>query len=736
MKNLTYIFLFFFIFISNSISSQTKEDSTLIKRNIEQVNINALRASENTPVTFTNISKNKIEEHNLGQDIPYLLSNTTSIVTTSDAGSGIGYTGFRLRGTDQTRINVTINGVPLNDPESQGVWWVNMPDFATSIENIQIQRGVGTSTNGAASFGASINLKTNVLRTKAYAKTNNSFGSFRTLKNNIEFGTGLINNKFSFDGRLSRISSDGYIDRATSDLKSFYISGGYYGNNNVLKAIVFSGKEKTYQAWNGVPLNFLDDTDLRTYNTYTYENEIDNYGQTHYQLHFNKQLNSKTNYNIALHYTKGAGYYEQFKSDESLSDYGLSNILIGSDTIKKTDLIRRKWLDNDFYGTIFSLKTSINKVNLTLGGGWNKYFGRHFGEIIWAEFASDSEIREKYYNNDASKKDFNIYAKFDYKIDENFNLFIDLQNRQVYYSFMGYDENIYNIKQSEKFNFFNPKLGLFYNLNKNKSAYASFAIANKEPNRNDFVESSIYSRPKHETLYDTEIGYNLNYNNFNISLNSYYMIYKDQLVLTGEINDVGAYTRTNIDYSERKGIEIEINYKLNEKLIFSGNTTISKNKISNFTEYIDNWDTWSQEKIEYEDTDISFSPKLIWSSLIDYKITENLNIQFISKYVGEQFIDNTSSDDRKLDSYLTHNKRIIYDLNSKIFETFRITLQLNNILNKHYTNNAWVYRFITSSFDPTQTDPYINKNKEGSFDMAGYFPQAGRNFLIGISIGI
>ena len=736
MKNLTYVFLFFFIFISNSISSQTKEDSTLIKRNIEQVNINALRASENTPVTFTNISKNKIEEQNLGQDIPYLLSNTTSIVTTSDAGSGIGYTGFRLRGTDQTRINVTINGVPLNDPESQGVWWVNMPDFATSIENIQIQRGVGTSTNGAASFGASINLKTNVLRTKAYAKTNNSFGSFRTLKNNIEFGTGLINNKFSFDGRLSRISSDGYIDRATSDLKSFYISGGYYGNNNVLKAIVFSGKEKTYQAWNGVPLNFLDDTDLRTYNSYTYENEIDNYGQTHYQLHFNKQLNSKTNYNIALHYTKGAGYYEQFKSDESLSDYGLSNIIIGSDTIKETDLIRRKWLDNDFYGTIFSLKTSINKVNLTLGGGWNKYFGRHFGEIIWAEFASNSEIREKYYNNDASKKDFNIYAKFDYKIDENFNLFIDLQNRQVYYSFMGYDENIYNIKQSEKFNFFNPKLGLFYNLNKNKSAYASFAIANKEPNRNDFVESSINSRPKHETLYDTEIGYNLNYDNFNISLNSYYMIYKDQLVLTGEINDVGAYTRTNIDYSERKGIEIEINYKLNEKLIFSGNATISKNKISNFTEYIDNWDTWSQEKIEYEDTDISFSPKLIWSSLINYKITKNLNIQFISKYVGEQFIDNTSSDDRKLDSYLTHNKRIIYDLNSKIFETFRITLQLNNILNKNYTNNAWVYRFITSSFDPTQTDPYINKNKEGSFDMAGYFPQAGRNFLIGISIGI
>ena len=333
MKNLTYIFLFFFI--SNSVLSQTKEDSTLIKRNIEQVNINALRASENTPMTFTNISKNKIEEQNLGQDIPYLLSNTTSIVTTSDAGSGIGYTGFRLRGTDQTRINVTINGVPLNDPESQGVWWVNMPDFATSIENIQIQRGVGTSTNGAASFGASINLKTNVLRTKAYAKTNNSFGSFRTLKNNIEFGTGLINNKFSFDGRLSRISSDGYIDRATSDLKSFYISGGYYGNNNVLKAIVFSGKEKTYQAWNGVPLNFLDDTDLRTYNPYTYENEIDNYGQTHYQLHFNKQLNSKTNYNIALHYTKGAGYYEQFKSDESLSDYGLSNIIIGSDTIKK-----------------------------------------------------------------------------------------------------------------------------------------------------------------------------------------------------------------------------------------------------------------------------------------------------------------------------------------------------------------------------------------------------------------
>ena len=687
-------------------------------------------------MTFTDITEKAIEKQNLGQDLPYLLSTTPSVVTTSDAGAGIGYTGFRVRGSDATRINVTINGIPLNDSESQGVWWVNMPDFASSIENIQIQRGVGSSTNGASAFGATINLKTDGLNSKAYAVTNNTIGSFNTLKNNVEFGTGLINGKFVVDGRLSKISSDGYIDRATSDLKSFYLSGGYYGTDEVLKAIVFSGKERTYQAWNGVPFSYLEDDSLRTFNPYIYENEVDNYGQTHYQLHYSKQLNTNTNYNVALHYTKGAGYYEQYKNEEAFDDYGLMDIMFGDTIISETDLVRRRWLDNDFYGSVFSYNTTYNKIDVTLGGAWNTYNGKHYGEIIWAQYSSDGALGHVYYDNDATKVDRNVYVKFNYPYSKNINLYADLQKRFLDYNFIGFDEEGNNVEQTAEFDFFNPKFGFYYQIAENKSAYASFAVANKEPNRNDFVESSPNSRPLHETLYNTELGYKLSSNNFKLGINAYYMIYENQLVLTGQINDVGAYTRTNIDYSERKGIEIEANYQFNDKLNWAGNATFSENKITNFTEYVDNWDTWGQERILHENTDISFSPDLIWASTFSYKLFDNLSAQFISKYVGDQYIDNTSSVDRMLNAYLVHNGRLSWNLNSRLFSSAKLTFQVNNLLDEKYANNAWVYRFISEGWNPTGSDPYVNTNSEGGYDMAGYFPQAGRNFLVAISLGL
>ena len=716
--------------------AQSPTDSIQIKKELDEVNVNALRASEKTPMTFTDITEKAIEKQNLGQDLPYLLSTTPSVVTTSDAGAGIGYTGFRVRGSDATRINVTINGIPLNDSESQGVWWVNMPDFASSIENIQIQRGVGSSTNGASAFGATINLKTDGLNSKAYAVTNNTIGSFNTLKNNVEFGTGLINGKFVVDGRLSKISSDGYIDRATSDLKSFYLSGGYYGTDEVLKAIVFSGKERTYQAWNGVPFSYLEDDSLRTFNPYIYENEVDNYGQTHYQLHYSKQLNTNTNYNVALHYTKGAGYYEQYKNEEAFDDYGLMDIMFGDTIISETDLIRRRWLDNDFYGSVFSYNTTYNKIDVTLGGAWNTYKGKHYGEIIWAQYSSDGALGHVYYDNDATKVDRNVYVKFNYPYSKNINLYADLQKRFLDYNFIGFDEEGNNVEQTAEFDFFNPKFGFHYQIAENKSAYASFAVANKEPNRNDFVESSPNSRPLHETLYDTELGYKLSRNNFKLGVNAYYMIYENQLVLTGQINDVGAYTRTNIDYSERKGIEIEANYQFNDKLNWAGNATFSENKITNFTEYVDNWDTWGQERILHENTDISFSPDLIWASTFSYKLFDNLSAQFISKYVGDQYIDNTSSVDRMLNAYLVHNGRLSWNLNSRLFSSAKLTFQVNNLLDEKYANNAWVYRFISEGWNPTGSDPYVNTNSEGGYDMAGYFPQAGRNFLVAISLGL
>ena len=728
------LFSWGFLAISLGLNAQQK-DTLIVYPDLQEVHINALRATPQTPMSYSNIGAQQLEEQNLGQDIPYMLSLTPSVVTTSDAGAGIGYTGFRVRGSDPTRINVTIDGIPLNDPESQGVWWVNMPDFTSSVEDIQIQRGVGTSTNGAGAFGASINLKTQSLRAKPYATTSNTIGSYSTLKNNVEFGTGLLADKFTLDGRLSRISSDGYIDRATSDLKSLYLSGAYYGTDEVLKLSVISGKEKTYQAWNGVPLSYLDNDSLRTYNSYTYENETDNYWQDHYMLHYNKQLANSGSFNLGLHFTHGEGYYEQYKSGEDFEDYGLNNVIVGNDTLTDTDLIRRKWLDNDFYGAVFSYNNSLDKLDYTIGGGWNTYDGRHYGVVRWAEYASNSQIDHIYYDNDGIKTDFNLYAKGLYKYRDVVTVYADLQHRQIDYSFLGKDENGAERNDTVNFEFFNPKFGAYYQIDNKSSAFASFAIANREPNRSDFVESSPNSRPLHETLYDTEVGYKMESSNFAFSATAYYMIYENQLILTGKINDVGANTRENVEYSERKGIELEAGVKINPKWSWSANATFSENTIAHYTQYVDNWDRGGQERQSYSNTTIAFSPDMIWASQLDYKFKDNLELQFISKYVDEQFIDNTSSDERKLEAYLVHQTRLIWDIESELFKSARLSLQVNNLLDEKYVNNAWVYRFKSDGYDPRPDDPYVTANSEGGYDMAGYFPQAKRNFLIGLSLG-
>ena len=722
-----------FLLIPFMTYSQNQDSISIIKR-LEEVNVNAIRANSKTPIAFTNINKNQIINKNLGQDLPIIVSMSPSLVTTSDAGAGVGYTSLRIRGTDPTRINVTINGIPLNDSESQGVWWVNMPDFSSSLENIQIQRGVGTSTNGSSAFGASINLKTSSFTKSPYFETNNTIGSYSTLKNNLVFGTGLIKNKFSFDGRISKISSNGYIDRASSDLKSLFIQGSYFLEKSVLKAIMFTGQEITYQAGNGVPKKFLDSN--RTYNSYTYENEIDNYKQTHYQLHYSKELSPLTYFNLSAHYTHGEGYYEQEKLNEEFESYGLENIIFGNDTIDNTDLIRRKWLNNDFGGVIFSLKHKLGKMNINLGGGINQYSGQHYGNIIWAEYSSNSDINHQYYWNKGEKFDRNIYAKGEYNINSSTNLFVDLQNRKITYSFLGYDNNGKIGQQEVNHNFFNPKFGFFHSLNQNQAIYASFSVGNKEPNRNDYVESTPKSRPKHETLFDTELGYKINYNETFVFINLYNMKYYNQLVLTGRINDVGAYTRTNINNSFRQGIEIETKHKLNNKISISGNLSISKNKIKKFTEYIDNWDNWGQDSVVHENTDLAFSPNAIFNVITEYKISPKFLVNFSSKYVGKQYIDNTSSNDRMLDDYMVQNLQFTYDFKTLFVEKCKISLRINNIFNKEYVSNAWVYSFTSNNWDPTSSDPYVSKNSRNGYDMAGYFPEATRNFLLAITIRI
>jgi iron complex outermembrane recepter protein len=714
---------------------------------IDQLVVKATRAGEKTPVTYSNLDKEAIEKNNLGQDIPYLLKWTPSAVVTSDAGTGIGYTGIRIRGTDPTRINVTINGIPLNDAESQGVFWVDLPDFASSTEDIQIQRGVGTSTNGAGAFGASINLNTNKLHQKPYGKLSGSVGSFNTLKANAAFGTGLLNEKFAFDGRISKITSDGFIDRATADLTSFYLSGTFLGKHNSLKINVFSGKETTYQAWNGVPAQYVNDENLRTFNTAGTEkegkphpDEVDNYKQTHYQVLYNQTLNRNWNFGLAGHYTKGAGYFEQYKAGDTLSVYGLDDVVLGDTTISETNLIRRRWLDNDYYGLTYSANytSDSRKLEAVIGGAWSNYKGKHFGEVIWAEYFSNGEKGHRYYDNDAQKMDFNIFGKANYQLTNSLNGYLDLQFRQVNYEFFGIDSEGQNVTQKDALSFFNPKAGVYYDFNENTKFYGSFGIANREPNRNDYTESSPENRPKHETLFNTEIGFQQNWEKAALGVNLYQMSYKNQLALTGELNDVGAAKRVNIPKSYRMGIELIGGAELYKGLEINTTATFSLNKAKEFTEYIDNWDTGEQLQIEHKNTDLALSPNVIVGAELAYNIFKNdiqksLTFALLGKYVGKQFIDNTSNENTTLDPYFFSDFRIKFKIETKFINEIGITLLVRNLFDSKYSTNAWTYRYFSESYDGRPDDPYTRLEGKDFYNLTGFYPQAGRNYLLGLS---
>ena len=683
----------------------------------DEVLIQATRATEQSATTYTNLSKVVLEKNNTGQDLPFVLNQTPGVVVSSDAGTGIGYTGLRIRGSDASRINVTLNGIPFNDPESQATYFVNLPDFVSSVDNIQVQRGVGTSTNGAGAFGASINIQTTVRKDSAYTELNNTLGSYNTQKNTLNFGTGLLNNQFTFDGRLSRIQSDGYIDRASSKLKSYFLSGAWYGANTLIRANVFSGHEKTYQAWNGVPEAELANN--RTYNAYTYEDQTDNYTQDHYQLLYAHSFSSKLSLSGAFHYTYGRGYYEEYKADQDFADYGLSPLLIGGNTISQTDLIRRRWLDNDFYGSTFALNYMPKSgLDFTLGGAYNEYKGRHFGEIIWATYASDSQIRQHYYDNDGFKTDFNVYGKSTWQRGP-WVAYADLQYRRVSHEFVGYDTNLQNIQQAVSLNFFNPKFGLSYQLNAQNQLYASIAVANKEPNRNDFVTSTPASRPVSERLTDVEAGYRFSRSNFMAALSAYFMQYKNQLILTGAINDVGEYSRSNVPNSYRMGLELDASLKLSDKWAWKANVAWSQNKIKHFTNYIDDYDNGTQIGTDFRNTAIAFSPAVVASGEWEYTPFKNAEIAFIGKYVSRQYLDNTANKARQLKEMLVQNLRFQYNFNLKSTKNMGLTLLVNNVFNKKYEANGYTFSYIYG----------------GNFTTENYYyPQATRNFLISLNL--
>ncbi|QCR25088.1 TonB-dependent receptor [Pontibacter sp. SGAir0037] len=738
-----------------SISGDSRQEFSLRQNNLRtgEVVVSATRANDRTGTTYTNVSSEEIAERNFGQDLPYILEQIPSAVVNSDAGAGVGYTGIRIRGSDITRINVTVNGIPVNDAESHGVFFVNMPDFASSVQDIQVQRGVGTSTNGAGAFGASINIQTQDVRPEAYAETEHTYGSFNTWRNNVRFGTGLINGKFAFDGRLSRISSDGYIDRASSDLKSFYFSGGYFGEKTSVKFVTFSGQERTYQAWYGTPealvygtaadlqayidRNYIEGADLqnlltsdRRYNYYTYDNEIDNYQQDHYQLHLSHDFAPTLSFSGALHYTIGKGYYEQFRQDDDLAAYGLANVIIGEDTVSSTDLIRRRWLDNDFYGITYALQYNPNsRLQASVGGAWNRYVGQHFGEIIWARFASDSNIRDRYYDNEGVKTDFNLYAKANYSLMDNVSLFGDMQVRKVGYSFLGYDNDLSNITQTAAYTFYNPKAGVTYNPDKNNQLYASFAIGNREPVRDDFTESTPSGRPRPETLRNLEAGYRGNMHlgelagtalQAQVELNYFYMNYKNQLVLTGQINDVGAQVRTNIDKSYRQGVELAGALALGEIASLRTNVAYSQNIVNNFQEFIDNYDDDSQLQNNFRRTDIAFSPDWVTATQLEVMPVKGLRAAFIYKTVGKQYLDNTSNENRIIPAFQVGDLRFRYSIGfQNVLKELEVGLLINNVFNELYAANGYTYSYISDA--TTITENF-------------YYPQATRNFLLSVGL--
>ena len=683
----------------------------------DEVLVRATRASENSASTYRNISREELEKNNLGQDLPFLLNQTPSVVVSSDAGNGIGYTGIRIRGSDPTRLNVTINGIPYNDTESQGTYWVNLPDFASSVDNIQIQRGVGTSTNGAGAFGGSLNIQTTTKRDSAYAELNNTIGSYHTMKNTINAGTGLINNKFSFDGRLSRIQSDGYIDRGSSMLKSYFLSAAYYDKKDLLRANVFSGSEKTYQAWNGVPENLLKTN--RTFNGFTYDDQTDNYTQDHYQLLYSHTFSDKLSANTALHYTHGRGYYEEFKEDQKLANYGINPVTVGGSTIARSDLIRRRWLDNDFYGFTYSINYNPSRnIIFTLGGAYNEYDGNHFGEVIRGQFIPIATTITPYYKGKGFKTDFNTYAKAEYQLSK-LNLFADLQYRSINYTIDGTDKNRLNINQEEQLSFFNPKLGLSYELNQRNNLYASIAVANKEPNRDDYVNSTPANRPSSENLIDLETGYRLSASNFTAGINAYAMFYKDQLVLTGKVNDVGEYIRQNVEDSYRYGLELDSKLQINNKLSWGLTASISDNKIKNFIEYADDYDNGGQIVNKYSNTDLAFSPKFIGSGELSFQPFKKTEIALLSKYVSEQFLDNTSNSHRRLDAFFVNDLRLRYNTSFKGVKNIGLTLLVNNVFSELYEANGYTFSYMYGGTFTTENY---------------YYPQAPGNFLLSLSL--
>jgi iron complex outermembrane recepter protein len=692
---------------------------------IDEVSVNATRAGEHSPLAYSTVNSELLKRENTGQDLPYLLSLTPSLVETSEAGNGVGYTNLRIRGTDANRINVTIDGIPLNDPESQQVFWVDLPDLASSVENIQVQRGAGTSSNGAGAFGATISIQTKNPEKEPFAEVSSSVGSFNTIKNMVSAGTGLLGGKFAVQMRYSDLKSDGYVDRTWSNHRSAFIGAVYRTERSSLKANIILGEEHTGISWWGVPKELLKIN--RKYNPageYTdvagviqyYDNESDNYIQNHFQLIYNLKINNYLSFQTALHYTKGKGYYEEYGEDQKLADYGLPSVNIGDSTISETDLIRRKWMSNDFYGAVYSLKYQKERIELTLGGGMNLYLGDHFGKIIWMRNAGSTEKDYRWYFNNSRKAEMSFYGKLNYSLSDITTIFGDLQYRNISYKMKGIEDDLRDITQQHSFVFFNPKAGMFISITPNQDAYFSLSVANREPTRSDFTNASgdLNVTPRPETMYDYEMGYKLRTRKSSFAVNLYGMIYKDQLVPTGQLSNVGYSIMTNVDKSYRIGLEIAAGIKPVNFIDWGLNLTLSSNKIRNFAEYSTDYVTSEYLSKNLGLVDIAYSPSTIGTSDLSFKIINSLDLHLISKYVGKQYFDNTMNHDRMIKPYFVNTLRLDYEPKIRFTKGVELQFLINNIFNAVYESNAYGGNWYEDGIEKS---------------WAYYFPQAGINYM-------
>lgn len=720
------IFIFPVLLLTVALSwAQEQQSDTTQVQELGEVFLKHVRVDADSPITHSNLTKEEIAPRNLGQDFPILLNYLPSVVSTSDAGAGIGYTGLRVRGSDASRVNVTINGIPYNDSESQGIFWVNLPDFASSVQSLQLQRGVGTSTNGSGAFGASLNLQTDDASNEAFGQFATAVGSFNTFKNTLQFSTGLLKDRVEISGRLSRITSDGYVDRASSDLKSYFVQGSYQDGNTLIKAVVFGGKEITYQSWFGIDAQTLE-TD-RTFNPagiYTdadgnvqfYDNQVDNYSQDHYQLLWNQRFNNRWSANLSLNYTYGRGYFEEFKEDADRAFHELPPLTIDGEEVTTSDLVRRRWLDNDFYAANLNVSYSDDALEVDSGLFLSRYDGDHFGEVIWARLPGEAEIGDRYYFGNGDKRETTIFSKATWRIDDTWSVYGDLQGRFINYQTTGQSSDKLPLVVDESYSFFNPKTGVSYRLSQQNQFYLSYGRANREPRRSDF-EQGITTPEK---LDDFELGWRLATGKVQLNTNVYFMNYQDQLVLTGELDDVGAPIRTTSGSSYRFGLEVDAAIGLGKHFIWRPNLALSENKNRDFVTSIDG------QLVDLGKTNISFSPAVIAGSILEYRPIERLQFAFLSKFVGEQYMGNVDSEVSKLDSYFVNDLNIVYTIEGISFlDSIVLTGLVNNIFNAEYVSNGYYF---------TYDDDFSNPGTITTIEGTGYYPQATINFMLGATI--